>query len=89
MDSPQVITWMIAGCIMFIAFLFFQKVFKKVFKILIRGVIWGVGFLICNTVLSMAGIGVVVGLNLVTFLIVAFLGFPGFVLLYATQVVLG
>jgi len=89
MDSPQVITWMIAGCTIFIVFLFFQKVFRKVFKFLIRGIVWGAGFLICNTVLSMAGIGVVVGVNLVTFLVVAFLGFPGFVLLYATQVVLG
>jgi len=79
---------MIAGCILFIAFLFFQKVFKKALKFLIRGVVWGVGLLICNTMLAMAGIGVVVGVNLVTFLVVAFLGFPGFVLLYATQLVL-
>ena len=89
MGSPQVITWMIAGCAAFILLFFFYKVFVKIIKFLIKGVAWGIGFLVCNTLLSMAGIGAAVGINAVTVLIAAFLGIPGFIMLYAAQIVLG
>ena len=88
MGSPQVITWMIAGCAAFILFLFFYKVFVKIFKILLKGAIWGIGFLICNTLLSIAGISAAVGINIVTILIAVVLGFPGFLTLYAIQFIL-
>jgi len=88
MGSPQVITWMIAGCAMFVAFLFFHKIFLRLFRFLIRGAMWGLGLLVCNTLLTMAGVGAVVGVNIVTVIFAAFLGLPGVVLMYALHVVL-
>jgi hypothetical protein len=88
MGSPQVIMWMIAGCAAFVLFLFFYKVFVKIFKFLLKGAIGGIGFLICNALLSTAGISASVGVNVVTVLVTAFLGLPGFITLYAAQFVL-
>ena len=88
MGSPQIIIWMIMGCVAFILLLFFYRVFVKIFKILLKGAIWGIGFLACNTLLSLAGISVSVGINIITVLIAAFLGIPGFIMLYATQIFL-
>ena len=88
MGSPQVITWMIAGCAAFVLIFFFNKAFVRIFKVLLKGAIWGIGFLACNTLLSMAGISAAVGINIVTILIAAFLGIPGFILLYALQIFL-
>ena len=85
MGSPQVIIWMMAGCAAFVLFLFFHRIFLKILKFAIKGAIGGIGFLACNTLLSMAGIGAAVGINAVTILITAFLGVPGFILLYAAQ----
>ena len=88
MVPPQVIMWMIAGCAAFVILLFFYKVFFKVFKFALKGAIGGLGFLACNTLLSMAGIGAAVGVNIVTVLIAAFLGIPGFIMLYAAQFII-
>jgi len=85
MGSPQVITWMIAGCAAFVIFLFFYRIFLIILKFSLKGAIAGIGFLACNSLLSMAGINAAVGVNIITVLIAAFLGFPGFVMLYAAQ----
>jgi len=88
MGSPQVIIWMIAGCAAFVIFLFFHKVFLKILKYAAKGAIGGIGFLACNALLSTAGISAAVGINVITVLIAAFLGVPGFILLYAAQIFL-
>jgi len=88
MDSPQVLTWMIAACAAFVFLLFFYKAFVKIFKFLLKGAMWGIGFMACNTLFSMAGLGLTVGINIVTVLIAAFLGIPGFIILYAVQIIL-
>ena len=88
MDSPQVLTLIIAGCAAFVLLLFFYKIFVKVLKFLLKGAICGFGFMACNALLSMAGIGLAVGINIVTILIAAFLGIPGFIMLYAVQIIL-
>jgi len=88
MGSPQVIMWMIAGCAAFVIILFFYRIFFKILKYALKGAIGGLGFLACNALLSMAGIGAAVGVNLVTVLIAAFLGIPGFIMLYAAQFIL-
>ena len=88
MGSPQVITWMIAGCAAFIIFLFFYRIFLKILKFALKGAIGGVGIIACNALLSMAGIGASVGINIVTLLIAAFLGVPGFITLYAAAIFL-
>ena len=86
MGSPQVILWMIAGCAAFVIFLFFHRVFFKILKFALKGAAAGIGFLACNALLAAAGIGVSVGVNVVTILIAAFLGLPGFITLYAVQI---
>ena len=85
MGSPQVIIWMMAGCAAFVIFLFFHKIFFKILRFAVKGAIGGLGFLACNALLSMAGISVSVGVNIVTVLIAAVLGIPGFLTLYAAQ----
>jgi hypothetical protein len=79
---------MTAGCAAFVLFLFCHKAFVKIFKFLLKGVIGGIGFLACNALLSMAGISAAVGVNVVTMLVTAFLGVPGFITLYAVQFIL-
>ena len=86
MDLMQVLTWMIAGCAAFVFLLFFYKFFFKILKFLLKGAIWGIGFVVCNSLFSMAGIGLTVGINIVTVLIAAFLGIPGFMMLYGIQI---
>ena len=88
MGSPQVIIWMIAGCVSFVIFLFFYRVFFKIFKFTLKGAIGGIGILACNALLSMAGINAAVGVNIVTILVAAVLGIPGVILLYAMQIFL-
>ena len=85
MAPPQAIIWMIAGCAAFVIFLFFYRIFFKILKYALKGAIGGIGFLACNALLSMAGISAAVGVNAVTVLIAAFLGVPGFIMLYAAQ----
>ena len=88
MGSPQVMIWMIAGCAAFVILLFFYKLFFKLFKFALKGAVGGVCFFACNALLGMAGIGAAVGVNIVTVLIAAFLGIPGFIMLYAAQFIL-
>jgi len=88
MGSPQVIAWMIAGCAAFILFLFFYKLFIKILQFLFKGALWGIGFLVCNALLSAVGISAAVGINAVTILVAVVLGIPGFLLLYLIQLIL-
>jgi len=88
MGSPQVIIWMIAGCAAFVILLFFYKAFFKIFKFALKGAVGGLGFFVCNSLLSMAGISAAVGINAVTVIFTALLGIPGFIMLYAAQLVL-
>ena len=88
MGSPQVIVWMIAGCAAFVIFLFFYRAFFKIFKFALKGAIGGLGLFACNSLLAMAGISAAVGINIITVLITAFLGIPGFIMLYAAQFIL-
>ena len=80
--------WMIAGCAAFVIFIFFYKAFFTVFKFALKGAIGGAGFLACNALLAAAGINAAVGVNVVTVLVAAFLGVPGFITLYAAQFLL-
>jgi len=85
MGSPQVVVWMITGCAAFVILLFFYKLFIRLFKFALKGAVGGACFLACNALLGMAGITAAVGVNIVTVLIAAFLGVPGFLMLYAAQ----
>ena len=61
--------------------------FKWFFSVL-RNMIIGIGGILGANFL-LAGLGITVGVNLITAAVVGLLGFPGFLLLYATQMLMG
>jgi len=78
---------MLALCAGFLAYLLYTRQFKWLVKV-VRNMALGVaGMLIFN--LMLAGFGISVGINAVTALLVGLLGAPGFLLLYAAQMMLG
>jgi hypothetical protein len=80
--------WIIAACALFVMVIFFHKAFLWLLKLCVKGVAGGVGFLAANSILGAAGLSLAVGINAVTVLVAALLGAPGFLLLYALQLVL-
>jgi hypothetical protein len=88
MGTPQAIVWMVIGCTLFVVLLFFHKLFLKLLSLLFKGALGGLGFMLVNTLFGMAGLSLGVGINAISVLVVALLGIPGFILLYATQFIL-
>ena len=84
MDS---IMWLIAALgFGFLAYLFYTRQFKWMFSV-VRNMGIGVGGILgANFIL--AGMGISVGVNAITALVVGLLGVPGFLLLYATQLLI-
>ena len=80
--------WLMAALgIGFFAYLLYTRQFGWVVRV-IRNMAFGVvGILIFNFLLS--GFGLSVGINAVTALVVGLLGAPGFLLLYAAQMMIG
>lgn len=71
----------------FFAYLLYSRQFGW-FLSVIRNMVVGVGaILAANFVLY--GVGIIVGINAVTALVVGLLGLPGFLLLYATRLLVG
>jgi len=71
----------------FVAYLLYTRQFGWLIKV-IRNMAFGVvGMLVFNMMLS--GFGFSVGINAVTALIVGLLGAPGFMMLYAAQLMIG
>ncbi|MCL2388387.1 MAG: pro-sigmaK processing inhibitor BofA family protein [Defluviitaleaceae bacterium] len=70
----------------FIAYLFYTKQFKWLLSVVRNAVLGVVGILVFNYLF--AGFGIAVGINAVTAMVVGLLGAPGFLLLYATQLIL-
>jgi len=81
------ILWlMVIACVAFLVCLVYTKQFKWLLGV-IRNMAFGiVGILGLNMLL--AGVGISVGINLVTTLIVGLLGIPGLLLLYATRLLI-
>jgi len=71
----------------FLAYLLYTRQFKWLVKVVRNTALGVVGMLVFNLMLS--GFGLSVGINAVTALLVGLLGAPGFLLLYATQMMLG
>ena len=82
------IVWlMLAVGAIFLVYLLYTGQFKWLVSI-IRNIVLGImGILGLNTLL--AGVGIAVGVNAITALIIGLLGVPGFLLLYAAQVLVG
>ena len=78
---------MLALCAGFLAYLLYTRQFGWLIRV-VRNMGLGIaGILIFNMILS--GFEISVGINAVTALIVGLLGAPGFLLLYAAQVMIG
>ena len=80
--------WLMAALgIGFLAYLLYTRQFGWVMRV-VRNMGLGVaGMLLFNFLLS--GFGLSVGINAVTALVVGLLGAPGFLLLYAAQMIIG
>ena len=71
----------------FLAYLLYTRQFRWLVKV-VRNMLLGIaGMLVFNFLL--AGVGLSVGINAVTALVVGLLGAPGFLLLYAARVMIG
>lgn len=88
LDVPQMIQWMIIICLGGLALVTLAKPLKWLIKVLIQGGIGTVGIVVVNSLLSMLGVGISVGINLLSVATVAVLGLPGMVLLYAMAFIL-
>jgi len=71
----------------FLAYLLYTRQFGWLIRV-VRNMAFGVaGMLVFN--LMLVGMGLSVGINAVTALVVGLLGAPGFLLLYAAQMMIG
>jgi inhibitor of the pro-sigma K processing machinery len=84
----EALPWIATACGLFALVLFFNKAFMKLVKLCVRGAVGGIGFFAVNSILGAVGMSLAVGINAVTVIVTAFLGLPGFLLLYAIQLVL-
>ena len=82
------IVWMfIALGAGFLAYVVYSGQLKWLLTVVRNGVLGIVGILGLNAILTgVLGTGIAVGVNVITVLVVGLLGLPGFVLLYASQV---
>jgi len=71
----------------FFAYLLYTRQFKWLFSV-VRNMVVGVGGML-GLNFALAGMGIAVGVNAITALVVGLLGIPGFLLLYATQMLMG
>ena len=82
------IIWLMAAFgIGFFVYLLYTGQFKWLFGVLRNMALGIVGILGLNVLLS--GIGLAVGVNVITVLVVGLLGLPGFLFLYAAQFFVG
>jgi inhibitor of the pro-sigma K processing machinery len=79
--------WVIlALCICFVVFLLYTRQFKWLLRVGRNMLLGVVGIIAANV--ALAGVGLAVGVNLVTSLVVGVLGIPGFLMLYMAQLLL-
>ena len=71
----------------FLAYLLYTRQFGWLVRVIRNMALGVVGILVFNMMLS--GFGLSVGINAVTALVVGLLGAPGFMLLYAAQMMIG
>ncbi|MCL2605097.1 MAG: pro-sigmaK processing inhibitor BofA family protein [Defluviitaleaceae bacterium] len=82
------LTWVILVlCLCFVAFLLYTRQFKWLLRVGRNMVLGAAGILAANALL--AGIGLAVGVNAITAMVVGVLGLPGFMMLYLAQLLVG
>ena len=81
------IMWLVAALgFGFVAYLLYTKQFKWLLGVVRNATLGVIGILLFNSLFS--GLGLAVGINAITTIVVGLLGAPGFLLLYATQMLL-
>jgi len=88
MSVSMIIALMIVVCVLLVLFFFNAKAFKAIGKLCLRGALGGVGVFAVNALLALVGIATGVGVNVFTVLFTALLGIPGFLTVYAAQMLL-
>jgi len=84
----DIVIWlMLAAAACFLAYLLYSRQFKWIFGVVRNMFLGTLAILGINFVV--AGFGFGVGINVMTVLIVGLLGLPGFLLLYATRLLVG
>ena len=84
------VIWIVmALAFIFTAYLFYTGQFKWLLGVARNMVLGVVGILGANAALGAAGVGLSVGVNLVTTAIVGLLGVPGFLLLFGARLLVG
>lgn len=82
------IMWVILGlCLCFAGFLLYTRQFRWLLKVGRNMILGAAGILAANALL--AGVGLAVGINLITAMVVGVLGIPGFMMLYLAQLLVG
>jgi len=80
--------WIILGsCVGFVGFLLYTWQFKWLLKVG-RNMILGVAGII-GANMALSGLGLAVGVNLITAMVIGILGIPGFLMLYLAQLLVG
>ncbi len=88
LGGQSLIPWLIVGVLIIGMLLVFGAQLKVVSKLLMQGALGSLGFVVFNNILAGLGVGLMVGINLITVVVVSLLGLPGFVMLYVSQLVL-
>ncbi len=83
MDKTMSMQVLAGMCIVVLAILFLKSKMRSFLTFLLRTGIGAVSILVVNELLVRQGIGVSVGLNIITLLTSGTLGFPGVALLFA------
>ena len=78
---------MVALLLGFLGYVLYARQVRWLLGVIRNMVLGIIGMLLLNTLL--ADMGISVGINLITTLLVGLLGMPGFLILYATQILLG
>jgi len=82
-----VIWLMLAAGACFLGYLVYTRQFRWIFGV-VRNMFLGI-IAILGLNMLVSGLGIAVGVNAITVLIVGLLGLPGFLLLYATRLLVG
>jgi len=85
-NSSQTIVWMIIVCIIFTAGMSFSKQLKAILTVGVQALFGIFAMFVANFALS--PIGISVGINFITVIVVGILGAPGFLTLYILQAIL-
>ena len=78
---------LLALCLGFLLFLLYTRQFSWLLRVGRNMLLGAVGMITAN--MALAGIGLAVGVNVITTMIIGVLGIPGFLMLYLAQLLVG